>query len=241
MKCYNPIRRTVATLMLVAAVCCASARSITAPKIAAGTIPSAADVPALLASIAPDSLTCTNWEAFPYLPDVKFRIAHTGRAVLLHFVVNEEAVRGEVTENRGPVYKDSCVEFFVQTDTTSRAYYNFECNCIGTMIVQHGPTIMERSFARPVTLAAIDRWCSLGNGPIALSERPTHWELAMVIPVEAFFGDSITDLSGATMKGNFYKCGDALPHRHYSSWAPISAPRPAFHSPASFAPIYFGE
>ena len=47
--------------------------------------------------------------SYPYLPEVKFRIAHTGREVLLHFLVTEQEVRAETDHDNGQVdCKTSC-------------------------------------------------------------------------------------------------------------------------------------
>ena len=220
-----------------------SAQSLDVCKIETAGVPRAADVPALLDScgIATHKLCFSNWEAFPYLPDVTFRMAHTGRAILMHFSVDEQAARAEIGKDNDPVYFDSCVEFFAQLAPDSEYYYNFETNCIGRMLVMRGVSQNERTYAPEATLECIGRWSSLGSEPFGLIEKPTHWELALVIPVEAFFLDSVTDLSGMTIRGNVYKCGDKLPEPHYSAWAPIHTPRPLFHVPAAFAPIYFEE
>lgn len=212
-------------------------------KIEVSRQPRAIEVPALMDSlgIAADSIACANWAAFPYRPEVRFRMAHTGKAILLHFSVDEQVVRAEIDSDSQPVYFDSCVEFFAQLDPDLPEYYNFETNCIGRMLVMRGVSQNVRTYAPPEALALIDRWSSLGSEPFGLREQPTHWELALVIPGGAFFLDDIADLSGLTVRGNVYKCGDKLPVPHYTSWRPIDTPRPLFHAPASFAPIHFEE
>lgn len=217
------------------------AQSLSVRKIETSSTPRAVDVPALLDScgITSNKLNYTNWDSFPYLPDVNFRIAHTGKAILIHFAVDEQATRAEIGEDNEPVYFDSCVEFFAQLKPESEFYYNFEANCIGKMLVMRGVSQNVRTYAPVETVALIDRWSSLGSEPFGLIDDPTRWELALVIPVEAFFLDTVRDMSGMTIRGNIYKCGDKLPVPHYSSWAPVDAPRPLFHTPASFAPIYF--
>lgn len=220
-----------------------STQSLNVRKIEVAERPRAIEVPALLDShgIAANALTHTNWKDYPYLPDVKLRIAHTGDAILLHFAVDEQAARAEISEDNQPVYFDSCVEFFAQLDPTKKEYYNFEANCIGRMLAMRGISQSERCNAPASALARIDRWSSLGTEPFGLADTPTHWELALVIPVEAFFLDTVTDLSGSTLRGNFYKCGDKLPVPHFTSWAPVDTPQPLFHVPACFAPIYFEQ
>ena len=74
----------------------------------------------------------------------------------------------------------------------------------------------------------VKRWSSLGGEPFEERLGECSWELAMVIPVSAFFQHSVGSLDGKTMKGNFYKCGDKLQTPHFLSWSPIGLERPMF-------------
>ena len=78
-----------------------------------------------------------NWAEFPYKPEVEFRAAHTGDALLLNYRVTEEAVRAAAPADNGPVWEDSCVEFFVTFD--NKNYQNIECNWTGTILSAVGP------------------------------------------------------------------------------------------------------
>lgn len=59
-------------------------------KVSMASIP-VESVPALLdeEKVAFQPINTVNWTAFPYCPDVKFRIAHTDDAILLHFKVKK--------------------------------------------------------------------------------------------------------------------------------------------------------
>lgn len=83
------------------------------------------------ASFAKGAVDTVCWpDAYPYKPEVRFAIAHDGRALLIRFDVEEENPRAVTTRNNGPVWEDSCVEFFVK-EPDSPYYFNFETNCIG--------------------------------------------------------------------------------------------------------------
>lgn len=71
-------------------------------------------VPALLdeEKVAFQPISTVNWAAYPYCPDVKFRIAHTDNAILIHYKVKEASVRAVAGKDNGPVWEDACVEFF---------------------------------------------------------------------------------------------------------------------------------
>ena len=61
------------------------------------------NVPALLDKEKVDfqSINTVNWKAFPYQPEVQFRIAHTDGAILIHYKVKEASVRAVATgDNR---------------------------------------------------------------------------------------------------------------------------------------------
>ena len=65
------------------------------------------------AGIEWNAIACVNWAEFPYQPEVKFRAAHTGDAILLHYQVTEASVRAVAAADDGRVWEDACVEFFL--------------------------------------------------------------------------------------------------------------------------------
>ncbi|MBR4922680.1 MAG: hypothetical protein IKY99_03540, partial [Bacteroidaceae bacterium] len=78
----------------------------------------ASAVPALMneADIEWNSIACVNWKEYPYQPEVKFRAAHTGDSILLHYQVTEASVRAVALEDDGRVWEDACVEFFLSPE-----------------------------------------------------------------------------------------------------------------------------
>ena len=59
-------------------------------------------------------------------------------------------------EDRGPVWKDSCVEFFFAPGDDG-LYYNVECSCIGKLYFCCGADRHEREFMPAEAYAAIRR------------------------------------------------------------------------------------
>src|SRR5660397_6823 len=84
-----------------------------------------------------NTINTINWKAFPYLPSIKFRIAHVKNEIWLKFYVKEKNILAQEIHTNGDVYKDSCVEFFISINENN--YYNFEFNCIGTIHIGYGP------------------------------------------------------------------------------------------------------
>lgn len=177
-----------------------------------------------------------NWpEAFPYRPRVQFRIAHSGDSIMLEYRCAEQWVRA-LAEDNGHIWEDSCVEFFVSLD--GHIYYNVEFNCAGKMLMGAGSERKGRQRATPEVLSLVERSSSF-NDAFDNSPAPDVWKLAVIIPVRAFFLNEFTDLCGLKARGNFYKCGDMTPIRHYLSWSPVDTPTPNFHFPDGFGEIEF--
>lgn len=207
------------------------------------------NIPALLDEVGVEfhEIACDNWNWSKCNPNVKFRIAHFSDGLVLHFKVSEGEVRAVETADNGRVWEDSCCEFFVSPDGDD-FYYNFECNCIGTLLL-HGGKKGDRPDAPTGIYSLVRRWSSLGSQPLdipsstlvsaSLETQPIDWELVEVIPAAALFRHEIGSFDGKVMKANFYKCGDNLPHPHFLSWSPIDLPEPAFHCPQFFGNIIF--
>ena len=215
-------------------------KSLSVKKVMCTASPSGEAVPSLLDENGVEfhSIDVVNWKDYPYKPEVSFRIAHTGHEILLHYKVKEASVRAVAAGDNGRVWEDACVEFFVSPDGDD-CYYNFECNCIGRLLVQGGAVNERRPTASPEVLGMVKRWSSLGTEPFEERLGECSWELVMVIPVSAFFKHSVGSLDGTTMKGNFYKGGDKLQSPQFLSWSPIGLVRPRFHCPAFFGTVSF--
>lgn len=179
-----------------------------------------------------------NWEAYPYQPNVSFRIAHTDEAILLHYKVAEDSVRARYGEDNGSVWTDSCVEFF-SIPAGNGIYYNLECNCIGTVLLAAGPERNNREAASLDITKQIKRWASLGREPFEEKIGACTWEVALVVPYSIFFKHTIKNLDGMGINANFYKCGDELQKPHFLSWNPILIENPDFHRPDFFGVLEF--
>lgn len=181
------------------------------------------------------TVASVNWTDYPYKPDVKFRIAHDGQNIYIHWVVNEIDIKAVSEEDLGDVWKDSCVEFFVSFD--GLVYYNIETNCIGKVLVETGIDRNNRVRASKELISKIQRWASLGSKAVA--DESGNWELSLIIPLELFYLDSMKSFDNKIVKGNFYKCGDDLLKPHFLSWNPIHNESPNFHLSNYFGSLKF--
>ncbi|MFL5738640.1 MAG: carbohydrate-binding family 9-like protein [Flavisolibacter sp.] len=178
-----------------------------------------------------------SWPAFPYKPQVQFVLAHRGDALLLKFFVCEECVRIEHQEDNSAVYEDSCVEFFIAFDG-EESYYNFEFNAAGTCLAQFGKNRRERWFIDAEQLHKISRNTHMNNKKES-GTGEANWQLTLVIPLEVFSYHQLSNLKSHTAAANFYKCGDALPQKHFLSWKKIISPEPDFHLRQFFGDVIF--
>ena len=211
-----------------------SIKKLNASSVEASTVPALLDAQ----GIEWNAIACVNWVEYPYQPDVKFRAAHTGDAILLHYQVTEASVRAVALADDGKVWEDACVEFFLSPEGND-FYYNFECNCAAKLLLHGGPAGGERPTASEEVLKSVKRWASLGTEPFEERVGECTWEVVLVIPASAIFRHEIADLNGKTMRANFYKCGDLLQTPHFLSWAPIELPKPKFHCPEFFGELVF--
>ncbi len=180
-----------------------------------------------------------NWEAFPYQPQVKFRIAHSNNQIWLKFYVREAYVLALRTETNSATHKDSCVEFFLDPLQDGN-YYNFEFNAIGVTHLAYGPSRQERKFIdADVIEEQIKINSSLGNEPFIERKGINSWEMTIIIPAKTLTGNVDLILKGLKSKANFYKCGDETSTPHYVTWNPVGTERPDFHQPVFFGNLVF--
>ncbi len=219
------------------------------------TIRKAADVPAPSADwSAPvwqtaETLRVTHfpWEDSGHRPDVQARVLYDDQALHVHFRVEDQYVRAVAERFQDSVCLDSCVEFFVSPLPDSEAYFNFEVNCGGTMLLHRCPSASERAVGRTTENVRDDEGATI---QIAHSlpkivepeiAEKTTWTLEYRVPFALFssYFDCPVPSQGDQWRANFYKCGDATSHPHWGSWAPVGTERPNFHQPTYFQPILF--
>ena len=187
-----------------------------------------------------NTIDTVNWPSFPHAPGIQFRIAYTSDEIWLSFDVNENNPRGTVTRTNGPVYQDSCVEFFFSPRGDGH-YYNIEINCIGTVLGGYGSGRQDHALLDPSVVSGISVFSSLGNEHVPLpgDNHITGWQLAVRIPYSFFIHDTIENFSGLRSRGNFQSCADLARQKRYLTWSPVKTDRPDFHQYKFFGEIVF--
>lgn len=192
-----------------------------------------------LRSIQPVHINHYQWETNGYAPRVDVRIAYATDGLHLMYHVDESDPLVRFTQMNEDVYKDSCVEFFVQPDPEHDTnYFNFEFNAAGTLLLGYG-TGRDRVRIRDVDPSLFQIRTQTGLTG-SFSPNP-YWELQCFIPFH-FMKERFPNFkasSGSVLKGNFYKCGDETAKPHFGSWSPVRCESPDFHRSDFFGELVF--
>jgi len=193
-----------------------------------------AEVSILLDGVSKNLINQTPWVQYDYCPAVQFAMGYGNDCIFLKYYVSETSIQAANGTTNGPVYQDSCVEFFVSFND-EKAYYNFEFNCIGTTHVGYGENKDSRELLRNDLISQIKYQSVISNR----QGGDVHWELTVAIPFSLFCYHKLANLGGQNCKANFYKCGDHLPMPHFVSWTNINSEEPNFHLPEFFGSLKF--
>ncbi|MBP5407239.1 hypothetical protein J6Z19_08895 [bacterium] len=155
----------------------------------------------------------------------------TKEAVTAVFDITEPSVKAVYSETNQKVFEDSCAELFLSFG--SGFYYNFEVNCIGTVLAQYGKNRCDREFLNPQLIKNIEVLSTLGSKPFGIKDEETSYRLEIKIPKTIFVFDNC-GINPELLKGNIYKCADCSPTPHYMHLFDIISEKPDFHRPGFF-------
>jgi len=187
------------------------------------------------------------WKDSGHHPPTSARLLYDEHALAVIFRVQDQYVRAVAQRFQDSVCGDSCVEFFVAPVPGSQAYFNFEVNCGGTMLVHRCASPEEKAAGKDTydmtpedgaTIAIAHSMPKIVDPEI---QTPTVWTVEYRLPFALFqrYFDAPSPRPGTVWRANFYKCGDQTSHPHWGSWAPVGGPRPSFHQPQFFQPLAF--
>lgn len=193
-------------------------------------------VATLRGSVKENPIDTVNWSDYPYTPRVTFRFAHSEDALTVMFEVEEEHLRAVTLDNNGPVWEDSCVEFFVK-NPVGEGYFNFEINCVGTALAAKRKARNDAQMFTSEQLECVRRFGSLPHEVVDSVGEGQRWWLVEVIPFSVLGLESAPE----RLEANFYKCGDGCRKMHFLSWSPIALPEPNFHCPDFFGEVILSK
>jgi hypothetical protein len=185
-------------------------------------------------------------ESSAHRPQVRVRLLHGADGLRGIFRVDDQYVRSIRTGFQSEVYKDSCVEFFMQP-RPDRGYFNLEMNAGGSHLSYYveDPARLAGGGLKKFTALTAEEGGRIqvrSSLPAAVDpevREPLSWQLNFFVPLavlEKYVGP-LASLTGQTWRGNFYKCAEDVSHPHWASWAPVDELN--FHLPRCFGRIQF--
>jgi hypothetical protein len=195
-----------------------------------------------------------NWWTKGEKEKTEARLLWDNENLYVGFYCHDKYISATVTERHGPVSRDDCVEVFIspnpgppyRADAAAAAepkkrtnYYGFELNVIGTML----------NFIRADWWTGGRNWepdgvryrTSHHGLPVKEdSAEDNHWLLEIAIPFRNFARDAAhtPPVDGDVWRLNLNRAGGKT-NPQYSTWSPVSTPKPNFHMPESFGYVRF--
>lgn len=185
-------------------------------------------------------IDCFCWkDQYPYQPRSMAQLCLIDDAkIAVRLCSYEENPVSVCCQTDGFVYKDSCIEFFVNPyPEDSDCYINFECNHNGWLFINYG-TETDWHYRHKITeLGLRHPQVTTFRGIGSLGD---YWGVSFEIPLSFFetvYGKKELR-HGHKLRGSFFKCGDGTAHPHFGSWQPIQSERPNFHLPEFFGDLF---
>ncbi|GAA0181149.1 carbohydrate-binding family 9-like protein [Clostridium sediminicola] len=179
-----------------------------------------------------DDAIVAHIDQFPYgcgyQPETSFSIWYEAECGFhLEMKCMEQNPKAQYKNHNDPVYKDSCMEFFVNFYPTDKktGYLNFEMNANGAMLLYYGENRDKRRSVHELLLK---------KHTVNITEQ--YWQINLLVPLEfikKIYGKCEFQ-SGDMIKVNAYKCGDDTKVPHYGCWNKVLAESPDFHRPEFF-------
>jgi len=197
--------------------------------------------PEIWADIPPLFIETYMWVHNNYAPKVSVRVFHTDKFIYLFYHVPEDRIAIRHTAFGSEVWKDSCVEFFLNPfPKSSEEYVNMEFNALGVMLIGVGKDgdDSKRYYFKEAEVKEFETVSSVKQ-PVVGEHGASQWSLHVKIPksfFEKYYGKAFMDNKAIA---NFNKCGDETEFEHYGSWNEVVSPTPNFHLPQHFGDLMF--
>ncbi|CAN5349836.1 hypothetical protein BH23BAC1_BH23BAC1_08610 [soil metagenome] len=178
-----------------------------------------------------------------FIPSTEAKVSYDHENVYVIFRVKDRHVKCLDREYNGPVYQDSCVEFFFAPDTEQPLnYFNVEINCGGSILTHYVTTNGKDHLKLEVEdLKKIEIAHSQPEVVDPEIAEPTIWTIEYRIPLSMLekYSKVTYPGPGVTWKANFFKIAGKTSNPHYFTWSFIDHPTPKFHLPEYFGTLKF--
>jgi Domain of unknown function (DUF1083). len=174
-----------------------------------------------------------------FLPGTEVKMMYNDESLFIIFRVRDKYVRSIIREFNGPVYEDSCVEFFFSPDKNHpEEYFDLEVNCGGTPLIFYVPSTKE------FTVEDIEKISIAHSMPATVDpeiKELVTWTIECKIPFTVLekFSNITRPKAGVCWRGNFFKTASKSSNPHYLTWAIVESSKPNFHLPRFFGELKF--
>jgi hypothetical protein len=176
-------------------------------------------------------------------PVVEARVMYNDANLFVIFRVQDRFVKCVTSDINGPVWEDSCVEFFFSPDVkVPDRYFNLEVNCGGTALMHYN--LIPRKDFKVLSEDEVGKIKVLHSLPrLTDPERSDSiiWTIEYSIPLSLIekYSTVTHPVKGVCWRANFYKIADKTANPHYISWSPIENGIIDFHQPQFFGILKF--
>lgn len=179
-------------------------------------------------------LTSYHWENDPqYRPCTYFKMGVVGENLVATLKCYEENPKAVYTERDEPIYKDSCLEFFVAPLEDREEYINIEMNSKGVFLCEFGKGKYDRAL-----VSGLAESSPLVESFQGEDLNGAYWGVTATLSpdfLSELYKIKKSEINFTTVKANFYKCGDDCAIPHYLAYSPVTTLPPGFHNPRCFA------
>jgi len=184
-------------------------------------------------------------ESSDHRPITHVRVLHDNSGLHGIFRVQDRYVRCVRMNYFDEVWKDSCVELFIEP-RAGRGYFNIEFNCAGAYLCSHirnaerTPDGFKDFTKLAPEIGKLIKVRSSLTGPIDPEiAEPLTWYLWFFIPRSLFehYLGPLQEFGGQIWRGNFHKCAEEVSHPHWATWSPVDELN--FHRPQCFGEFRF--
>lgn len=180
-----------------------------------------------------NELRSYHWEnIIPYRPKTYCKIGVVDGNLVANLKCYEENPKAVYTKRDDPMYKDSCLEFFVRPVENKAEYINIESNANGAFLCEFGAGRENRRL-----VSSFSKSSPIVGSFKGKDENGAFWGVTVEVTksfVSEIYNISEDEVTFNVVRANFYKCGDDCEIQHYLAFSPVTTLPPGFHNPECF-------
>ncbi len=194
-------------------------------------------------NINPADLTSYMGDVPDFQPMVQAKMMYDHNNLYVIFLVKDRFIRCVTKDINGPVWQDSCVEFFFAPDKNfPERYFNLEINCGGTPLMHYSRVARtDTQVIDPVDISMVEIAHTLPQIVDPEIKEEISWSVEYRIPLLMLekYARITYPVPGVEWRANFYKIAENNSNPHYITWSEVINEKPNFHLPRYFGILKF--